>query len=39
MGDKETDARNVIKFTQVGAEWLTFHSKRRGRVRTDNKIH
>lgn len=39
MSDRGTDARNDVKFTQVDAEWLTFHSRRRGRVRTGNQIH
>lgn len=36
--DKETDYGNVIKSTQMDAEWLAFHSKRRGRGRTENKM-
>lgn len=38
MHDKETDYGNITKFTQVDSEWLTFHSKARSRVSTENKI-
>lgn len=37
MGDKETNYRSVIKFTQVDSEWIAFHSKGGSRVRTKKK--